>query len=302
MLTGIDCATRLTSATAQALKAAGVSYVGRYLGPETNRKTMQASEAQTILAAGLNLWSIWETDPTRAGYFTATQGTSDAKTAAMYAESVGQPKGTAIYYTVDYDAQPRDYPAVLLYFKAIRAANNGYKVGAYGHYGVLSYLKENGAADYYMQTCAWSNGKVVPFAHIYQNQVNTSVAGISVDRDQIILDPGGWNPMPNVLQLGSTGDAVKTLQTELNEILGSKLTVDGVFGPATAAAVKVFQTEAKITVDGIVGPQTLAAIQARLPKPSTSTTATNPKVQQAANLIAQANSLIQQAQSIIKSL
>lgn len=39
-----------------------------------------------------------------------------------------------------------------------------------------------------------------------------------------------------------------------------KLTEDGVYGPVTAQAVKVWQGQHHLTADGIVGPQTLAAM------------------------------------------
>ena len=60
---------------------------------------------------------------------------------------------------------------------------------------------------------------------------------------------------------GDTGPAVRTLQTRLN-VWGAHLTVDGDFGAGTLAAVKAFQTGHKLTVDGIVGPQTWAALNA----------------------------------------
>jgi hypothetical protein len=50
------------------------------------------------------------------------------------------------------------------------------------------------------------------------------------------------------------GEAVKDLQTALDR--GAKLTVDGIFGPLTEAAVKVFQKSHLIPADGIVGPLT----------------------------------------------
>lgn len=56
------------------------------------------------------------------------------------------------------------------------------------------------------------------------------------------------------VKLGSTGKAVRDLQTKL------KIVVDGKFGPQTEAAVKRFQTQRKIKVDGIVGPVTWALI------------------------------------------
>lgn len=56
------------------------------------------------------------------------------------------------------------------------------------------------------------------------------------------------------IQLGSTGTHVRYLQSKL------KLTVDGVFGTRTRAAVIAFQKSKGLTADGIVGPRTWAAL------------------------------------------
>lgn len=58
-----------------------------------------------------------------------------------------------------------------------------------------------------------------------------------------------------VLKLGSRGEAVKRLQRRLNDF-GLGLIVDGIFGPATEAAVKQYQRDNRLKVDGIVGPET----------------------------------------------
>ena len=50
----------------------------------------------------------------------------------------------------------------------------------------------------------------------------------------------------------TTGQPVKDLQTALDRN-GAKLVVDGIFGPLTEAAVKVFQKSHLIPADGIVG-------------------------------------------------
>lgn len=59
-----------------------------------------------------------------------------------------------------------------------------------------------------------------------------------------------------LLKLGSKGDEVKIVQKKLG------LTVDGVFGPKTEAAVKEFQKKNGIYPDGMVGPKTWPLIQA----------------------------------------
>lgn len=67
--------------------------------------------------------------------------------------------------------------------------------------------------------------------------------------------PPGVTSTP-VLRMGSRGDAVRDLQTKLNQKANATLVVDGVFGPATRAAVLAVQRFFKLTQDGIVGPQT----------------------------------------------
>ncbi|MEO8908477.1 MAG: peptidoglycan-binding domain-containing protein, partial [Microbacteriaceae bacterium] len=66
-------------------------------------------------------------------------------------------------------------------------------------------------------------------------------------------------PMP-VLQVGSNGAIVSSLQTLLNNGSGQwggpTLVIDGDFGAHTRAAVEAFQGWGHVSVDGIVGEQT----------------------------------------------
>ncbi|MFE7359319.1 peptidoglycan-binding protein [Streptomyces sp. NPDC057543] len=64
------------------------------------------------------------------------------------------------------------------------------------------------------------------------------------------------------LKQGDSGDGVKRLQRSLTAALGSTVGIDGSFGPATATAVRTYQTSRGLTADGIVGPGTWAALQA----------------------------------------
>jgi hypothetical protein len=63
-----------------------------------------------------------------------------------------------------------------------------------------------------------------------------------------------------VLSLGDRGPEVVAVQRRLNQLNGD-LEVDGVFGPATRAAVVAFQAAAGLTPDGVVGPRTRAALE-----------------------------------------
>lgn len=59
---------------------------------------------------------------------------------------------------------------------------------------------------------------------------------------------------------GSKGTEVSTLQTKLNSVGNYGLTIDGIFGAKTEAAVKDFQKKKGLDVDGIVGPKTWTAL------------------------------------------
>ena len=68
------------------------------------------------------------------------------------------------------------------------------------------------------------------------------------------------------------GEDVREMQTRLN-VHGVACDVDGIFGPATDAAVKIFQRAKGLVVDGICGAKTWAALDAEpetqpVPEPS----------------------------------
>jgi peptidoglycan hydrolase-like protein with peptidoglycan-binding domain len=59
----------------------------------------------------------------------------------------------------------------------------------------------------------------------------------------------------------NVGGHVSTIQGRLKNVWGySWLAVDGVFGPNTEHAVRLFQQSRGLAVDGIVGPNTWAAL------------------------------------------
>lgn len=70
----------------------------------------------------------------------------------------------------------------------------------------------------------------------------------------------GPAPLPTISE-NSRGDAVRKLQRLLG-LAGQPVTMDGIFGPRTAAAVLRFQARQGLVADGIVGPLTWAALGA----------------------------------------
>src|SRR5262245_6895117 len=65
---------------------------------------------------------------------------------------------------------------------------------------------------------------------------------------------GSLSPWP-VVAAGSNRHPIKTLQFLLRA-RGHTVTVDGIFGPQTDAAVKAFQTSKCLAANGTVGPET----------------------------------------------
>lgn len=213
-LNGIDCVAEIKQEVADGLKSAGVQYVGRYLG--SSWKSTSKKETEVLIQTGLKMVSIWETNPTSKKYFTKNQGMEDGREASSYAKLIGQEAGSAIYFAVDFDAQPSDMDAILSYFLGVRQGMNqcSFKVGVYGSYDVLNLLHSHAAADYYWQTAAWSRGKTVDFIDILQYGFNQKMAGIQVDYDEFSNIAGSWgNVAPSE---GSTRPSKSALPASRN--------------------------------------------------------------------------------------
>ncbi len=71
------------------------------------------------------------------------------------------------------------------------------------------------------------------------------------------------------------GDEVKQIQTKLKRWGYYYGSVDGIYGSQTMSAVKWFQSKNGLTVDGIAGPKTLAAMGITGTSNSTGGTASN---------------------------
>lgn len=63
------------------------------------------------------------------------------------------------------------------------------------------------------------------------------------------------------LKAGSKGTQTKYLQKNLNSVMSSGLTVDGIFGTQTKLAVLAFQKKYKLSADGIYGPKSYAKMK-----------------------------------------
>lgn len=193
MTKGIDCATPITASAAKALAASGYRFAARYLVPANYAwKRLTRSKAAAIAGAGLMVVSVYETTANRpAGG--AANGRADGASARAEAELIGQPAGSAIYFAVDYDAQPGDYDAIEAYLKAAAAQLPNYTVGVYGSYAVIEEMARRGACRHFWQTYAWSRGNKSARANIYQYSNEVRLAGMSVDLNESYGGEGWWN-------------------------------------------------------------------------------------------------------------
>lgn len=174
----------------------------------------------------------------------------------------GAPAGTL----VALDSETSSDPAYVIPFvTAVNVA--GWKVMDYGS---ESTLRGNLNPDGYYWGADWTS---VP--HLHSGEGMTQY--LSLKNEDVSLADSAlplWDthaPAPPVtpwagllallpvVRQGAAGPAVIVIQGFL-AIRGHPVTVDGQFGPLTAAAVRAVQSAAKITADGIVGPRAWAAL------------------------------------------
>lgn len=193
-----DCATPLTPETAANFKANGYDGVARYLVPSTSAwKALTKAEADIIQAAGLKIISVYETTADRAlGDYQA--GVANAKTAMQVAAQVGQPTGSTIYFTVDFDPADAQLSGPIAgYFSGIHDTLVGYDVGVYGNYDVCVFLKGKGLVTHLWETYAWSSHQLAD-VNIYQYLNGPN--GADYDEDRGFGFEGAWGNGPTAVQ------------------------------------------------------------------------------------------------------
>ncbi|MDD5502469.1 MAG: DUF1906 domain-containing protein [Candidatus Thermoplasmatota archaeon] len=184
---GIDCAAPLTAEKARKLASEGMQFACRYVvPPKYTWKRLTKEEVAVITAAGMRIGSVFETGANRPKDG-ALAGLTDGGIALQEAKLVGQPLGTAIYFAVDYDAQPADYSAIEDYLRAADGQINGYNAGVYGSYSVVEEMARRGACKHFWQTYAWSGGKKSSRANIYQYK-----NGVRFDDNESYGNEGFW--------------------------------------------------------------------------------------------------------------
>lgn len=197
-VSGVDSSSACTATSITCLQGESIAFVGRYYSRTTHveGKKLTAAEAGLISAAGIQIVAVYEDGPTSYGYFSASRGTADAQGAMQQAAAVGQPNGSAIYFTVDYDAATSEIAGnITAYFQAVAAAIGGaFKVGVYGSGSVCAAITGAGLAQlaWLAQSTGWSGYADFTQWAIKQGP-ETSVCGLNSDTDVAQGDFGGFS-------------------------------------------------------------------------------------------------------------
>lgn len=118
---------------------------------------------------------------------------------------------------------------------------------------------DTGSEVYAIQYLLIHHGFTVGVDGIFGNETQSKVEDFQTVKnlkEDAIVGPETWQAMIVQVSQGGNGDAVRAVQHVLKFKYNYNIAVDGIFGPATAQAVKDFQTSKNIAADGIVGPIT----------------------------------------------
>ena len=133
------------------MRALGITAIGRYYTRNrSNPKILKPDEAQALSAAGIRIWPVYQIRHRLRADFSAIKGKQEAEDALDYAQHVvGQPAGSGIYFSADFDATDADVSiAIRPHFEAIAAAferaGRPYRIGVYSSGAVCRTLLDAG--------------------------------------------------------------------------------------------------------------------------------------------------------------
>jgi hypothetical protein len=190
------------------LKKNGVKEVGRYIGQDTTGKNMTLSEVEELNKNDISVFTIFEYGAAQSTGGTR-QGGIDGRLAKSMAADLGQPSGTPIYFSVDFDI-PDYSPSsdeqsesgaraklgpVGDYFESLQQYFPTAAIGGYGDYWLCQRLYTAKLATWFMQTIAWSGGQKAD--HLDLLQTATMLDGIADLDEYEPIDPihkgiGAW--------------------------------------------------------------------------------------------------------------
>ena len=188
-----------TSKKIPALLANNVGVVIRYYNFSNSsklpEKRIELAEAQLLSASNIKIAVVFQQKQNASTDFSLQTGIASGTRAYRYAKDViGQPEGSAIYFSVDYDASESEINNnIIPFFQGIQQAfntesgnNPEYKVGVYGS-GLVSklLLAQKLITAIWLTMSTGSNGSKGAFDkkqyNLAQKAPATTLAGIGVD-------------------------------------------------------------------------------------------------------------------------
>lgn len=232
------------------IKAAGLGFVCRYYGGSLS-KDLTRDEATALLAADIDVVTVFEGRGDLVSSFTSAGGQRDAQIAYGQAIERDHPPGAAIYFAVDFDASAAEIAQLIIpYFLAARdylaRQPRRFSIGAYGSGLVLSSLRDIVQYRWLAQATGWRSSRGFTGAHIRQGPSGDPYHfGHTIDTDEaLVADYGGWRgaaaptPVPVVPTIPKVADLQRAL-------IAAGLSVgpagdDGKFGKDTIAALSEY--------------------------------------------------------------
>jgi len=232
MAFGIDYA--WSRPTIAAMKAAGVTFVCRYLSHDTTGKNIGAAELQSLRAAGMAIILVWESTAARALAGTGA-GQADAVTALSQARGLGFPDDRPLFFAVDFDAVLTEQPKINDYLDGAASVIGLNRMGMYSGYGPMVRAFDAGKIRYGWQTYAWSAGKWDARAGLQQYSNDELIGGQDVDFNRSILDDfGQW----------TTGDSVAITDADALKIAKAVWLTDNIIKAADGGTANTHWTPA----------------------------------------------------------
>lgn len=176
------------------LKKAGVGIVIRYVG-SAKWKSLTRKEADALRKAGIDIAAVYETSATWMLGGRAA-GVSAAKKARAAVVACGGPRTPFVYFACDTGTNR--YSTVNACLQGAASVLGADHVGVYGSYSVCASALKSGFATKAWQTEAWSGGKWLAAAALYQ-PARSFDGGLGIDYDSNHLradDVGQWGYAP----------------------------------------------------------------------------------------------------------
>ncbi|MFB7560933.1 glycoside hydrolase domain-containing protein [Streptomyces brevispora] len=231
-VTGADTRFVINADRAKWLKNSGCEIVGRYLySPDPNfEKEIRPGELETILAAGLKFFPIMQVHGRDVTEYNYTTGFQHALIAHEQATKFNIPRGSVIYFAVDFDAtQDEMDPFIVKYFNGVVVglADRGKKYihGVYGSRNVCINATQKTYARYsFVSGMSWGFSGNLGFplpANWSFNQIK-EISGIETGGEggKIDLDHDVWRPYsdPGVRSLAAAPSPAADFMTYIDQL------------------------------------------------------------------------------------